>query len=183
MIMAGTITHKWNGTTLTITSDSGTSSCDLQGARGPQGEPGDCIATDTLMLAGRNADEYALKTYVDTAVSAVAQNVPLCAYNILHNSYFLNPINQRGKTTYEGAVQYTIDRWKTTNTNTKVEIQDDGIRLTNTTAGGGGYLQQTLEDSSQYLGKTLTLVAMLEDGTIVENTATLPSAYPSSITQ
>jgi len=33
----GTITHKWNGTTLTITSDSGTSSMDLQGTTGPRG--------------------------------------------------------------------------------------------------------------------------------------------------
>lgn len=44
--MAGTITHEWNGTILTITSDSGTSSCDLKGdtgdmgIRGAQGEPG-----------------------------------------------------------------------------------------------------------------------------------------------
>jgi hypothetical protein len=40
------IKHEWHGTVLTITSDSGTSSCDLQGAmgetgiRGPQGIPG-----------------------------------------------------------------------------------------------------------------------------------------------
>ena len=45
--MAGTITHSWNGTVLTITSDSGTSSADLKGAkgddgiRGAQGAPGD----------------------------------------------------------------------------------------------------------------------------------------------
>lgn len=44
--MAGTITHYWDGTRLVITSDSGTSSCDLKGAqgdmgiRGPQGIPG-----------------------------------------------------------------------------------------------------------------------------------------------
>lgn len=44
--MAGTIKHSWNGTILTITSDSGTSSCDLKGTqgdmgiRGPQGIPG-----------------------------------------------------------------------------------------------------------------------------------------------
>jgi hypothetical protein len=45
--MAGTITHEWNGTVLTITSDSGTSSMDLagpkgdMGPRGPQGPAGD----------------------------------------------------------------------------------------------------------------------------------------------
>lgn len=44
--MAGTIEHYWNGTNLTIISDSGISSCDLKGgkgdtgARGPQGAPG-----------------------------------------------------------------------------------------------------------------------------------------------
>jgi hypothetical protein len=38
--MAGTITHKWNGTVLTITSDSGTSSADLKGAKGDDGVRG-----------------------------------------------------------------------------------------------------------------------------------------------
>ena len=44
--MAGTITHSWNGSILTITSDSGTSSMDLKGPqgtmgiRGPQGTAG-----------------------------------------------------------------------------------------------------------------------------------------------
>lgn len=46
--MAGTIKHEWIGTTLIITSDSGTSACDLKGekgdmgirgAQGAQGEP------------------------------------------------------------------------------------------------------------------------------------------------
>lgn len=45
--MAGTIKHSWNGTVLTIESDSGVSSCDLKGAtgdtgiRGPQGIAGE----------------------------------------------------------------------------------------------------------------------------------------------
>lgn len=38
--MAGTITHKWNGTVLTITSDSGTSSADLKGEKGDDGARG-----------------------------------------------------------------------------------------------------------------------------------------------
>ena len=45
--MAGTITHEWVGTTLVITSDSGSSGCDLKGdrgdigIRGPQGPQGE----------------------------------------------------------------------------------------------------------------------------------------------
>ena len=67
--MAGTITHVWNGTILTITSDSGTSSSDLKGdkgdmgIRGPQGAPGN---TTTADLAA-----YATKTYVDEAIKNV----------------------------------------------------------------------------------------------------------------
>lgn len=50
--MAGQITHAWNGTVLTITSDSGTSSMDLRGpkgdtgVRGPQGPAGDGASVD-----------------------------------------------------------------------------------------------------------------------------------------
>lgn len=46
------ISHEWNGTILTITSDSGTSSADLQGEkgdtgiRGPQGAPGNVEFSD-----------------------------------------------------------------------------------------------------------------------------------------
>lgn len=45
--MSGTIEHYWNGTILTVISDSGTSSCDLAGEkgdtgpRGPQGVAGE----------------------------------------------------------------------------------------------------------------------------------------------
>lgn len=38
--MAGTITHTWEGTTLVVTSDSGTSSCDLKGDKGDMGVRG-----------------------------------------------------------------------------------------------------------------------------------------------
>ena len=65
--MAGTIEHSWNGTVLTITSDSGTSSCDLKGdkgddgIRGPQGSPG-----TTPELTG-----YATETYVNNSIAAI----------------------------------------------------------------------------------------------------------------
>lgn len=66
----GEITHSWNGTILTITSDSGTSSMDLKGdkgddgARGPQGPAGDTTQgstveiDNTLTVDGAAADAY-----------------------------------------------------------------------------------------------------------------------------
>ena len=80
------ITHQWNGTVLTITSDSGTSSADLKGddgVRGAQGIPG-----------------------------GTCYNVSVAPRNLLDKSYFINPINQRGQTVYTG-IEYTIDRWRT----------------------------------------------------------------------
>lgn len=78
--MAGTITHEWNGTILTITSDSGTSSADLKGAvgdtgpRGPQGKAGIILNADgTIDMTG-----YATETYVDEKLTDV--NVDLSDY-------------------------------------------------------------------------------------------------------
>ena len=77
--MAGTITHKWNGTVLTVTSDSGTSSMDLKGSqgdmgvRGPQGAPGVLVDTSGTILAPAN--NYYLKEEVDDAIAASKKEV------------------------------------------------------------------------------------------------------------
>lgn len=71
--MAGTITHVWDGTILTITSDSGTSSMDLKGGRGdigprgPQGPAGISIGEGggSVDLTG-----YATEAYVDDKIAA-----------------------------------------------------------------------------------------------------------------
>ena len=67
------ITHEWNGTVLTITSDSGSSSADLKGekgdtgVRGAQGEKGNTGEFDTSML-----NNYATEDYVGQQI-ALAQ--------------------------------------------------------------------------------------------------------------
>ena len=71
--MAGTITHEWNGTVLTITSDSGTSSADLKGSigdigpRGPQGPAGVIIESDGSI----NMNGYATEQYVNDKIAGV----------------------------------------------------------------------------------------------------------------
>ena len=72
--MAGKITHSWNGTVLTVTSDSGTSSADLKGekgdkgCRGPQGRAGVIVNADgSVDMSG-----YATETYVDEQITNVA---------------------------------------------------------------------------------------------------------------
>lgn len=86
--MSGTITHSWNGTVLTITSDAGTTSADLKGdtgCRGPQGPHGvvydtegnivmDGYATEEYVneqLANVDLTGYATEIYVDNALADV----------------------------------------------------------------------------------------------------------------
>ena len=81
--MAGTITHEWNGTILTITSDSGTSSADLQGGkgntgpRGAQGPAGVIVNPDGTI----DTSAYATETYVNQKIAEVeAGSVDLSNY-------------------------------------------------------------------------------------------------------
>lgn len=51
--------------------------------------------------------------------------------NLLDNSDFTNPVNQRGQTSYSGASQYTIDRWRTWTDSATITVVDGGISVTN----------------------------------------------------
>lgn len=90
--------------------------------------PSDGTAVNANALNGKSADKYALKTDLPTKaadVGALAEDAQaadstklggkdpkyyLQPRNLLDNSDFRNPVNQRGETSYTGA-GYTIDRW------------------------------------------------------------------------
>ena len=55
-------------------------------------------------------------------------NIPLAPHNLLDNSDFTNPVNQRGKTSY-GSGEYAIDRWKN-QSDTNMALMDGFIRIT-----------------------------------------------------
>lgn len=71
--MSGQIFHEWNGTILTITSDSGTSSADLQGGngntgpRGAQGPAGVIVKPDGTI----DTSQYATETYVNQKIAEI----------------------------------------------------------------------------------------------------------------
>ena len=74
--MAGEIKHEWNGTVLTITSDSGTSSADLKGKkgdtgiRGPQGRAGVILKDDGSV----DMNGYATEAYVLDAIEIALED-------------------------------------------------------------------------------------------------------------
>ena len=74
--MAGEIKHRWDGTVLTITSDSGTSSMDLKGEkgnvgiRGPQGRAGVILKEDGSV----DMNGYATEAYVIDAIEVALED-------------------------------------------------------------------------------------------------------------
>lgn len=87
--MSGTITHSWNGTILTVTSDSGTSSADLKGdigIRGAQGVQGeqykpkkgiDYLTEEEINELLAQANEYTNTYVAENAVGAEEVNTAL----------------------------------------------------------------------------------------------------------
>ena len=77
----GNIYHSWNGTVLTVTSDSGTSSCDLKGApgdmgiRGPQGLPGILVDTNGVIL-GTTKDIQDTFSTIDKRITNLEEREP-----------------------------------------------------------------------------------------------------------
>lgn len=76
-----------------------------QGAQGPQGVQGPKGAT------GAKGDTGA------------------CVYNLLDNSDFVHPINQRGETSKQASWVYWIDRWLADTEKTAAQLTSSGIRL------------------------------------------------------
>lgn len=101
--------------------------------------PSEGTAVNANALNGKDADEYALVTDLPTKASDVGALASdgtavnsakldgkdsvyyLGARNLLDNSDFRNPVNQRGQTSYVGN-GYTIDRWRTWDDSAVVNI-------------------------------------------------------------
>lgn len=52
-----------------------------------------------------------------------------CVYNLLDNSDFIHPINQRGETSKQASWVYWIDRWLSDTEKTDAQLTSSGIRL------------------------------------------------------
>lgn len=99
-----------------------------------------------------NMTGYATETYVNSAVKKAAPR------NLLDNSDFRNPVNQRGLTLYNGSTGYTIDRW-IKDGKTIVEISDGCIIVT---ANDNGFSHTMPSDVlSRLSGKPITMAVKL----------------------
>lgn len=86
--------------------------------------------------------------------------------NLLDNSDFTNPVNQRENTSYSG-VGYCIDRWYSVN-NITTTIDPDGLTITNNSPTTALGILQRLnnEKSNRIKGKVVTIAVCESDGNI-----------------
>lgn len=87
----------------------------------------------------------------------LGSNKPL--NNLLDNSDFTNPVNQRGASSYTG-IGYGIDRWFGRINAQTVEVRSTDVTATSTSNGYAG-IKQKIENIAKYAGKTVTLCARL----------------------
>lgn len=84
--------------------------------------------------------------------------------NLLDNWYFINPINQRGQTTYTG-IGYTIDRFAIQNQQVTVNITDNGLVLSVSQSGNYSFTQ--LNERKYFNGNTITFSALYNFDNVV----------------
>ena len=132
-------------------------------------------AAGTRLLKVLNGDtEVLLGLDADGSTEWLGSNQPV--NNLLDNSNFTNPVNQRGATS--GTVTawtYFVDRWQATDAALTYSIGSDGIHLT----AGEAWMAQNVQSSEAKAGRTYTFAVGLSDGTFTLCTGALPAGETS----
>lgn len=94
--------------------------------------------------------------------------------NLLRNSDFSSPLNQRGQASYSGAGTYSIDGWyRGYDTSAVLTLENGYIQFL---GSENAELLQRI-DGSLHLGRIMTASVLLSDNTMFWATAAMPSAY------
>ena len=154
------------------------------------GVPADSYAlkTDTApnasKLGGVAAASYALKTDTVSDAEKLGGKEPgyyLRPMNLLVNSYFIKPVNQRGLTSYDGK-GYTIDRWRKETGGAKpiVTVNEGYISLQNTSDTYRYNFQQFFENGTLKSGETYTVNIKYTDGIVFSGMVVMPGESATS---
>ena len=88
---------------------------------------GDTGSLGNLTINGKAPDGAGKVTLTAADVGALDKDVHM--YNLLDNSDFAHPINQRGETSKQASWVYWIDRWLSDTEKTAAQLTSSGIRL------------------------------------------------------
>lgn len=146
------------------TNDGGLPNPSPQNIRGPQGQNG----SPGLYVGNSAPSDANIRLWVKPVDDYVfSYSNP----NLLINSNFMDPINQRGETTYSGNA-YGIDRWKGATVGSSVGISGSGVLIT-------GQITQYVEMKSSNIGKIMTMSSCDSNGNIKSITGELDTSSVS----
>ena len=123
---------------------------------------GDYLSTELKTLNGYGFDATKLGG-LDAQYYAKGR----AAHNLLDNSDFTNPVNQRGQTSYTGTggKVYTIDRWHTWSESISVSVQSGYLSITNSTDSIYQNISQII-DKHNLTGKAATIAVWDTNGNV-----------------
>ena len=94
-----------------------------KGAQGPKGEQGPQGAQGPKGAQGPQGVQG------PKGATGAKGDTGACVYNLLDNSDFVHPINQRGETSKQASWVYWIDQWLSDTEKTAAQLTSGGIRL------------------------------------------------------
>lgn len=97
--------------------------------------------------------------------------------NLLDNGWF--NVNSRSKSNYSGTV-YSADRWLIETSTLTLNSESITLQITQNNGSLTQYFEEGLVNN--LFGKEVTLSVLLADGTLLHDSAKLPSSYPDSAT-
>lgn len=133
-------------------------------------------ASDVGAAAASHTHETADVTGLDDTLKTALQG--RAAHNLLDNSWFVNPVNQRGKTSWADWNNYTVDRWIFRNNHvSEASVGVSGMSIT--TGSSEIYFEQPFDKSAMqcYIGKPLTLVFSTNEGLIIKKWTVVDGSY------
>ena len=147
------ITHSWNGTVLTVTSDSGTSSADLKGdtgIRGPQGSAGAVMIDPALTQGGYAADAKVTGDYLDRVIiKNVSTKGTSCDDYKEQGVYYITSANYAPT----GLPNSAVNGWLIVLTQTESSIKDGVLRFYKQIFMRSGTVNNTDKDFYYRCGK------------------------------
>lgn len=140
--------------------DAGSIDIDLAGAN-----EGEISSVNADTLGGRSPEEYIAlaNNYTNQQVKKAAPR------NLLDNSDFRNPVNQRGQTSYTSDPRtYTIDRWVLGSYGTMV-VNNENITLISNSDVTFCDFEQNFENFDSMNGKIYTIAGKTSEGLFVNS--------------
>ena len=136
-------------------------------------------AAENAQSTANDAKSVANNLLINAQAYTNSQVKKAAPRNLLDNSDFTNPVNQRGQKNYSGNV-YTIDRWRIGNSFSACTIGSDYVLYT--ASGGTSYPRQIIKPTALMGGKTLTAAVCTRGGLIAVTSGVLPAETVSTTT-